>query len=203
MPSSLIACETSLILIDVPDKDSAASVVHEGFDPVPDMGRSIDSSIFVMCHPTFDATGILQHIGPTLDCRHLPYQRKSIRRNSRRRIPDRLGSQRAPHDPLSKILLLRHSHDIAADAQQAHQAPDSHTHRFVPPLLPTPALPPRRQTIIGHPIMANERQNLVTLEKLKSLRVIAGTRNLPVSDVMASAGLVKASIRLKARKGLS
>jgi len=45
--------------------------------------------------------------------------------------------------------------------------------------------------------MTDTRQNLVTLEKLKSLSVIAGTRSLLVSDVMASAGLVNASIRLK------
>jgi hypothetical protein len=51
--------------------------------------------------------------------------------------------------------------------------------------------------------VADELQNRVTLEKLKSLSVIAGTRNLPVSDVIASAGLVKASIRVNARSGLS
>jgi hypothetical protein len=37
------------------------------------MGRSIDSSIFVMRHAPFDATDIPKHIGPTLDCRHLSY----------------------------------------------------------------------------------------------------------------------------------
>jgi hypothetical protein len=43
-------------LINVPNKDGAASVIHEGFDPISDMGRSIDSSIFVMRHATFVAT---------------------------------------------------------------------------------------------------------------------------------------------------
>ena len=51
--------------------------------------------------------------------------------------------------------------------------------------------------------MADKLQNRVTLEKLKSRSVIAGTRSLPVSDVIASAGLVKAAIRLKTRRGLS
>ena len=55
----------------------------------------------------------------------------------------------------------------------------------------------------GCPLIADELQNRVTLEKLKSWSVIAGTRSLPVSDVIASAGFVNASIRLKARRGLS
>jgi hypothetical protein len=58
-------------LIDVPNKDRAAPVIYEGFDPIPDMGRSIDSSIFVMCHTMFDATDFLKQIGPALDRRHL------------------------------------------------------------------------------------------------------------------------------------
>ena len=46
-------------------------------------------------------------------------------------------------------------------------------------------------------------QNLVTLEKLKSRILMAGTKTLPVSEVTASAGVVNASIWLKTRKGLS
>jgi hypothetical protein len=61
----------SFVLIDVPNKDCAALVIHEGFDPIPDMSRSIDASIFVMCHAMFDATHVLKHIGPALDRRHL------------------------------------------------------------------------------------------------------------------------------------
>src|SRR5580765_8146116 len=40
----------SFVLINVPNKDCASLVIHEGLDPIPDMGRSIDSSIFVMRH---------------------------------------------------------------------------------------------------------------------------------------------------------
>jgi hypothetical protein len=57
--------------------------------------------------------------------------------------------------------------------------------------------------MVGCPLMADELQNRVMLEKLKSRSVIAGTRSLPVSDVIASAGFVKAAIRLKTRRGLS
>jgi hypothetical protein len=46
-------------LIPVSNKDSAASVIQKDLDPIPDMGRSIDSSIFVMRHATFDATNFL------------------------------------------------------------------------------------------------------------------------------------------------
>jgi hypothetical protein len=60
-------------MINVSNNDCAAFVIQEGFDPIPDMGRSIDSSIFVMRHATFDATDFLKHIGTTLDCRHLSY----------------------------------------------------------------------------------------------------------------------------------
>ena len=55
----------------------------------------------------------------------------------------------------------------------------------------------------GCPLMAGELQNRVTLEKLKSWSVIAGTSNLPVSDVIASDGLVNAATWLKTRRGLS
>jgi len=57
--------------------------------------------------------------------------------------------------------------------------------------------------MVGCPLMADELQNRVTLEKLKSRSVIAGTRSLLVSDVIASTGFVKAAIRLKTRRGLS
>jgi hypothetical protein len=61
----------SFILINVPNKDRAAFVVYEDFDPIPDMGRSIDSSIFVMPHAAFDTTDFLKHIGPALHRRYL------------------------------------------------------------------------------------------------------------------------------------
>ena len=69
--SILLGLLRSFVMINVPNKDCAASVIHEGFDPISDMGRSIDSSIFVMPHATFGATDVLKHIGPTLDRRHL------------------------------------------------------------------------------------------------------------------------------------
>jgi len=45
----------SFVLINVPNKDGAAFVIYKGFNPISDMGRSIDSGIFVMprgvrCH---------------------------------------------------------------------------------------------------------------------------------------------------------
>ena len=49
----------SFVVIDVPNKDCASFVIHEGFDPIPDMSRSIDSSIFVMRHAMFDAIDFL------------------------------------------------------------------------------------------------------------------------------------------------
>jgi len=61
----------SFILIDVPNTDCAASVIYEDFNSIPDMGRSVDSSIFVMCHTTIDTTDFLKHIGPTLHGRYL------------------------------------------------------------------------------------------------------------------------------------
>ncbi|MEK7783905.1 MAG: hypothetical protein AAB658_00590 [Chloroflexota bacterium] len=61
----------SFIPIDVPNKDCAAFVVDEDFDSIPDMGRSIDSSIFVMRHTTFDTADFLKHIGPALHRRYL------------------------------------------------------------------------------------------------------------------------------------
>ena len=71
--SILLGLLRFFVSINVPNKDCASIVIHESFDPIPDMGRSIDSSIFVMRHATFDATDFLKHIGPTLDCRHLSF----------------------------------------------------------------------------------------------------------------------------------
>jgi hypothetical protein len=62
-------------VINIPNKNGASPVIHEGFDPISDMGRSIDSGIFVMRYAMFDATDILKHVGPTLDRRHLSWQR--------------------------------------------------------------------------------------------------------------------------------
>jgi len=61
----------SFVLINVPNKDRAALVVYEDFDSIPDMGRSVDSSIFVMCHTTFNTTDFLKHIGTALHRRYL------------------------------------------------------------------------------------------------------------------------------------
>ena len=107
-----------------------------------------------------------------------------------------------------KILLLRSSRDMAAGAQQArsqhrYEAPPCHTHLYFPPLLSTLALLPSQEACNRLSAQADELQNRVTLEKLKSWSVIAGTRSLPVSEVIASAGLVYAAIRLKTRRGLS
>jgi len=60
-------------MINVPNNHCASFVIHENFDPIPDMGRSIDSSIFIMRHATFDATDFLKHISSTLDRRHLAF----------------------------------------------------------------------------------------------------------------------------------
>jgi len=196
------------VVINVPNKDGAAFAIDEHFDPIPDMGRAIDSSIFIMGHATLEATDFLNHIGPALDSRHLSCERNAVGRPRKPHVTGRLGSQRAPHDPSSKIFLRRSSRNIATGAQQArtqetYEAPPCHTHRDSFPLLSTLALPPSQQCNRRLSLVANELQNRVTLEKLKSRSVIAGTRNLPVSDVIASAGLVKASIRLNARSGLS
>ena len=61
----------SFALINVPNQDCASFVIYVDFNSIPDMGRSIDSSIFVMCHTTFDTTDFLKHIGPTLHRRYL------------------------------------------------------------------------------------------------------------------------------------
>ena len=57
--------------INVPNKNGAPSAIHEDFYSIPNMDRSIDSSIFVMRYAMFGATDVLKHIGPTLDRRHL------------------------------------------------------------------------------------------------------------------------------------
>jgi hypothetical protein len=49
------------------EKDCAASAIHEDFDPISNMSRSIDSSIFVMRRAIFDTTDFLKHIRSTLD----------------------------------------------------------------------------------------------------------------------------------------
>ncbi|MGC1852967.1 MAG: hypothetical protein WA687_11070 [Solirubrobacterales bacterium] len=66
-------------MINVPNKDCAASVIREGFDPIPDVSWSIDSSIFVMHHAPLDATDFLKRIGHTLYRRHLAFKRKGTR----------------------------------------------------------------------------------------------------------------------------
>jgi hypothetical protein len=39
-------------VINVSNKDGAVLAIDEHFDPIPDMGRAIDSSIFIMGHAT-------------------------------------------------------------------------------------------------------------------------------------------------------
>jgi hypothetical protein len=68
----------SFVLINVSNKDCAASVIHEGLDPIPDMSRSIDSSIFVMRHAPLYTTDFLKHIGPTLHRRDVACERNSM-----------------------------------------------------------------------------------------------------------------------------
>jgi hypothetical protein len=82
----------SFALINVSNKDCAASVIHKDFDLIPDMGWSIDSSIFVMRHAPFDATDLLKHIGPTLHRRHLTCKRKDMRWYWEPHIAGLLGS---------------------------------------------------------------------------------------------------------------
>ena len=98
--------------------------------------------------------------------------------------------------------------DGTAGAHEAHSQPDheaSPFHRFLYfPWSCVPSLSPRvNKPIEVCSLMAGELQNRVTLEKLKSWSVIAGTSNLPVSDVIASDGLVNAATWLKTRRGLS
>jgi hypothetical protein len=64
-----------IIAINVPHKDCATSVIHEGFDPIPDMGRSIAARILVMRDTEFGPADFLKHIGPTLNLRHLSFER--------------------------------------------------------------------------------------------------------------------------------
>jgi hypothetical protein len=90
-----------------------------------------------------------------------------------------------------------------AHARHSHEAPLAiHIDTFSCSSVPWLSRRVNKLTGDGPPAV-DESQKRVTLEKLKSRSVIAGTRSLPVSDVIASAGLVKAAIRLKARRGLS
>ena len=161
------------------------------------MGWAVDSSIFIMGHATLEATAATCPVKDTVLVglasrtslagwapsvpRTIPRPRSSCVE-----VPATL--QPAPTKLAPRTIMRRHL---------------VNTHRDSFPLLSTFALPPSQQANRRLSLVADELQNRVTLEKLKSLSVIAGTRNLPVSDVIASAGLVKASIRLNARSGLS
>jgi|GWRWMinimDraft_5_1066013.scaffolds.fasta_scaffold234070_2 hypothetical protein len=46
-------------------------MIHKGFNLIPDVSRSIDSSIFVMLHASLVATDVLNHIGAALYRCHL------------------------------------------------------------------------------------------------------------------------------------
>jgi hypothetical protein len=103
-----------LVVINVQNKNGAAFAIDEHFDPIPDMGWAIDSSIFIVCHATLYATDVLYYIGPALDGHYVSYERNGIGRPRAPHVNGRLGSQRAPHDPSSKILLCRSPHEVAA-----------------------------------------------------------------------------------------
>jgi hypothetical protein len=90
--SILLGLLRLLVSIHVPNKDCAASVIHEDFDPIPDMGRSIDSCIFVMGYSTLNAADFLKHIGPTLDRRDLAFDSHGMRRNCETHVTGWLGS---------------------------------------------------------------------------------------------------------------
>jgi len=104
-------------MINAPNKDRTAVVIHEHFDPIPDMSGSIDSSIFVMCHATFDAIDFLNHLCPTLDRRHLACIRTGVWWYREPHIADLSGSQRALHDSSPEIFLPRNLCDVAAAPQ--------------------------------------------------------------------------------------
>jgi hypothetical protein len=61
----------SFALLNVLNKHRTPFVIDIGFNSVPNMSGSIDSSIFVMCHALFDAAGLSNHIGAALHRRHL------------------------------------------------------------------------------------------------------------------------------------
>jgi hypothetical protein len=86
-------------LINVPNQNCPASVIHEGFDPIPDMGRSIDSRILVMCHAAVDTADFPNNIGPTLNRRHLSLENRGMGRSCEPHIGARLSPQRALHNP--------------------------------------------------------------------------------------------------------
>jgi hypothetical protein len=169
-------------------------------------GRSI--RVFSSCATRFDATDFLNHIGPTLDRRHLAFREKAFAGIGSRTSPT-AGLPACPTRSLVQDLLC---FEIPAMLQPrpSRLAPSTlmrHHHGITSIFSPHSCLPllSRRvnKLMVGCPLMADELQNRVMLEKLKSRSVIAGTRSLPVSDVIASAGFVKAAIRLKTRRGLS
>jgi hypothetical protein len=61
----------SFALLNVLNKHRTPFVIDIGFNSVPDMSGSIDSSIFVMCHALLDAAGLSNHIGAALHRCHL------------------------------------------------------------------------------------------------------------------------------------
>ena len=107
------------VLINVSNKDCAASVIHEGLDPILDMSRSIDSSIFVMRHAPLYTTDFLKHIGLTLHRRYVACERNGMRRNCEPNVVSQLGAQRAPHDPRPRSSCP----DVSAVVQPAPNRP--------------------------------------------------------------------------------
>jgi hypothetical protein len=73
-------------------QDGAAFAIDEHFDPIPDMGWAVDSSIFIMGHATLEATDFLNHIGSALDSRHLSCDRHGAGRPRKPHVTGRLGS---------------------------------------------------------------------------------------------------------------
>jgi hypothetical protein len=110
---------SSFIVIPVSNEDRTASLIHERFDPIPDMGRSIDARILVMRQATVDTTNFPNKISPALNRRHLSFQHGGMGRNCESRSAVRSGAQRALHDPSPKILLLRRSRAVATGGKQA------------------------------------------------------------------------------------
>ena len=58
-------------LLNVLNKHRTPFVIDIGFNSVPDMSGSVDSSIFVMSYALLDAAGLSNHIGAAFHRRHL------------------------------------------------------------------------------------------------------------------------------------
>jgi hypothetical protein len=68
----------SFALLNVLNKHRTPFVIDIGFNSVPDMSGSIDSSIFVMSDALLEAAGLSNHIGAAFYRRHLAGQRHGM-----------------------------------------------------------------------------------------------------------------------------